>query len=122
MNDERPATKYLTREQILAIPLRHVTVDVPELGGEVSVWEMTGSDRDAFDRESYLLDKEGRRPSENWRARILVRSLRTPEGERLFGDDDAELLGAVSARALERLYLEVTRLSEVSARAADGQA
>ncbi|HHQ48922.1 MAG TPA: hypothetical protein ENK19_08590 [Acidobacteria bacterium] len=111
-------TKTLSRDEILAAgrKLKQEEVDVPELGGTVIVREMSGSERDSW--EASLLDTRGPDPVmnlANTRAKLLVRTIVDADGKRLFTDDEIDLVGALSASALDRLFAVAARLSRVSA-------
>jgi len=108
----------LTRDEILAAgrKLKQEAVEVPELGGTVIVREMTGAERDSW--EASVLDTSGPDPKpnlENTRAKLLVRTVVDEQGERLFTDDEIDLVGALSAGALDRLFAVAARLSRISA-------
>jgi len=105
----------LTRDEILAARalLRRETVDVPGLGGQVAVWELTARERDSFDHETREAAKRGEL-YDNFRARLLVRALRDSNGERLFADGDVELLGSIPSAPIVELYEVAARLSLVT--------
>lgn len=91
----------LTRDKILkADDLKKERVHVPAWNGDVFVRTMTGKERDAFEGE---VIREGRASTDNIRARLLVRVLVDEEGNRLFKDEEADLLGEKSTDALEEL-------------------
>jgi hypothetical protein len=104
-----------TREQILAVrdlPLREV--HVPAWDG-ATVWLRTIS---AAERDRYfLLSRKSPDASdvdpENFRARFLVFCLCDELGNRLFGDEEAELLGAKGSTAINFLFLEAQKLNQL---------
>lgn len=106
----------LTREQILkADDLPHEEVPVPEWGGSVLVWTLTGAERDAF--EEATLQKRGKRREadlSNIRARLAALAVRDADGKRLFGDSDVVALGRKSARALDRVFAVAQRLNGIT--------
>lgn len=107
----------LTKEQILtAGRARKVErVPVPELGGDVCVRGLTGTDRDAFEASLFNGEGEERKFSaENVRAKLLVRCIVDEEGKRLFGDDEHQVLGDCGADALDALYDVAQRLSGIA--------
>lgn len=73
-------------------------IDVPEWGGEVCIKTLTGTERDAFE------DGYAEQRMKNFRARFLALALCDENGERLFGDEGAELLGGKSSAVLNRLF------------------
>ena len=107
----------LTRDQILvasASRLRHETVDVPELGGEIMLWEMTGAERNAFDA---VVSHIGKDPAleATWRTQLLVRSIKDAEGVPLFAAADLDRLGAaLPGPVMVRLWDRAARLSAVT--------
>lgn len=104
----------LTRNQILAQvgqPLKTEKVQVPEWGGEVLIREWTGTERDAF--ENSLVTEDGKRDSdasENIRARMVALSVVDEAGQLQFTLSDVEVLGSLSARALNRVFGRVRDL------------
>jgi hypothetical protein len=110
MAENRP----LTREVILAKrSLKQETVDVPEWGGAVIVQELTGAERDAF--EASCVQKRGKRSYDtnfaNLRAKLVVQTVRSVDGSRLFADADTDAVGQLSAAALNRLFEVAQQLS-----------
>lgn len=107
---------YLTREQILqADDLLLEDVEVPEWDGTVRVRGLTGAERDAF--ESEIVQLKGKKASlntQNFRAKLVARSVVDEDGQRLFSDRDAQVLGQKSAAALQRVFEVAQRLSGLS--------
>lgn len=107
----------LTREQILsATDIKSEIVQVPEWGGELMVWGMTGKERDAFERTVLERREDGslKRNYENFRAKLAVFSIKDETGKRLFDESDIEALGKKSVAALERVINVAQRLSRIS--------
>jgi hypothetical protein len=101
----------LTREEILATQdLRRERVEVPEWGldaegkpAAVYVRTMTGTERDRY--QLSLQPREGNLDNlDNFRSRFLAFCICDETGRRLFADNDGELVGGKSARALDRLW------------------
>jgi hypothetical protein len=93
---------------------------VPEMGGEVIVRSLTGSERDKF--EASLMEQRGSRVTYkpvNVRASLAVRCLVDESGARMFTDDDAEALGELSAAVLGPIYDLAQRLSGMSRKDVD---
>lgn len=112
--------EFLTREQILdAQDLAQEAVPVPEWGGAVMVRGLTGTERDAFELTIVAMSQNGRRTNmnlANFRAKLVARCVVEPEsGARLFGDEEAALLGQKSAAALQRVFEVAQRLSGLTA-------
>lgn len=103
----------LTRDALLqacAQPLPSEAIDVPELGGRVTVRGMSGTERDVFEM-SLSADLRRHRTPANVRARLVVRCLVDDQGARLLTDVDAETLGTLRADVLDRLSTLAQRLS-----------
>lgn len=108
--------KYLTREQILgAQDIEKRAVKVPEWGGVVSVWGLSGRDREALEiLVSEANDKTGEKAVVNLRAHICSFAIRDEEGKRLFTPADVEALGEKSVIALIRVADVASRLSRIT--------
>jgi hypothetical protein len=107
----------LNRSQILeATDLGFEEMEVPEWGGSVRVRTMTGAERDAFESEIYEMKGESVKFNrENFRARLLVRTIADEKNDRLFSDADIAVLGKKSARVLDRLFAIAQKLNGISA-------
>jgi hypothetical protein len=104
----------LTKEQILqADDLKKESVKVKEWGGEVIVRTMTGIERDAYEKSLYdPMKPEGQQfNSVNLRARLVALTVIDENGNRLFTEEEALLVGKKSASALERVYRVALRLN-----------
>jgi len=103
----------LTRDQILkAQDLPTEDVPVPEWGGTVRVRALTGAERDAF--EQSIVEQRGRSTRmnlQNLRAKLVALTVVDEEGNRIFSDSDAKLLGKKSALALNRVFEVAQKLS-----------
>ena len=107
----------LNREQILDIQdLGFEEIEVTEWGGTVRIRTMTGSERDAFESEIYELKGDNVKFNrENFRARLLVRTIVDENNERLFTDADVIALGKKSAKVLDKLFAISQKLNGISA-------
>ena len=103
----------LTRDAILqAQDLPTEQVSVPEWGGEVLVRGLTGADRDDF--EQSIAEQKGKNVKmnlRNVRAKLVALTVVDEDGNRLFSDKDAEVLGRKSAVALNRVFEVAQKLS-----------
>lgn len=103
----------LGRDAILgATALPQETVPVPELGGDVLVRGMTGSERDVFEAGCF----EGKGKNRDFsmkdvRAKLVAFCCVDESGRRLFVDGDVEALGKVRADVVDRLFSVAQRLS-----------
>ena len=104
---------FLSRDEILqAQDLPTEDVPVPEWGGICRVRGLTGAERDAF--EQSIVEQRGkdtRMNLRNIRAKLVAMCVVDEEGNRVFRDEDAELLGKKSAAALNRVFEVAQRLS-----------
>ena len=103
----------LSRDQILqAQDLPTETVPVPEWGGEVIVRGLTAAERDQF--EQSIVETRGKNTKfnlRNIRAKLVVLCCVDEQGNRIFRDEDADILGRKSAVALNRVFEVAQRLS-----------
>ena len=99
----------LTKDIILkADDCKIESVDVPEWGGTLYLRVMKGTERDAFEAETY---KDGKTDLKNFRSKLLVKTICDEKGSRIFSDDDAVLLGEKSAAVLDKLFDRVMTLN-----------
>ncbi|MER3438631.1 MAG: hypothetical protein C4346_14165 [Chloroflexota bacterium] len=109
--------KRLSREEILAKDdLLSEDVWVPEWETYVRVRGLTGAERDAF--EQSIVETRGKNTKlnlRNARAKLVSLCCVDESGERLFRDEDVEVLGKKSAVALNRLFEVAQRLSGLRA-------
>ena len=106
----------LSKTAILAAQdLQTEDVEVPEWGGAVRVRSFTGRERDAF--EASMVRGEGRDRKvdlTNMRARLVGLTVIDETGQRLFTDDEVDLLGAKSGAALDRVFSVAQKLNGLS--------
>lgn len=104
------------KEDILSQEDRYFEeLPVPEWKTTLRVYEMSGTERDAF--EVLLYDVKGEKVEvkrDNARAKLLVFCLYDVEGNRLFSDADVGALGKKSARVLDRLYQVANRINALN--------
>lgn len=107
----------LNKQLILAaVDLKTEDISIPEWGGDVRVRTMTGFERDAFE-STLIKGSDGRRDLTNLRARLLAMTIVDENGDRVFAADDAALLGAKSASALDQLFEVAQRLNGMGSKA-----
>lgn len=106
----------LTKESILKVEdLKFEEVKVSEWGGTVRIRSMSGMERDSFEAEIYVTkgaDIELNR--ENFRAKLLVRTIVDENNVRLFTDKDAKELGQKSIIPLDRLFTVAQKLNALT--------
>ena len=106
----------LSKTAILAAQdLQTEDVEVPEWGGTVRVRSFTGRERDAF--EASMVRGEGRDRKvdlTNMRARLVGLTVIDETGQRLFTDEEVDLLGAKSGAALDRVFAIAQKLNGLS--------
>ena len=106
----------LTKAGILAAnDLKTEDVDIPEWGGAVRVRSFTGRERDAFEAAMVRGDgKERKVDLTNMRARLVGLTVIDEAGQRLFTDEEVDLLGAKSGAALDRVFAVAQKLNGLS--------
>jgi len=104
----------LDRKSILAADdVRKEKIAVPEWKGDVFLRVLTGTDRDRFE-ESYADQK-----MKAFRIRFLLLALCDEDGERLFSDDEADILGKKSSVVINRLFEAGWKLNAFTQEAVD---
>jgi hypothetical protein len=104
----------LDRKSILAADdVRKEKVAVPEWKGDVFLRVLTGTDRDRFE-ESYADQK-----MKAFRIRFLLLALCDEDGERLFNDDESDILGKKSSVVINRLFEAGWKLNAFTQEAVD---
>jgi hypothetical protein len=106
----------LSKTAILtANDLQTEDVEVPEWGGAVRVRSFTGRERDAFEASMVRGDGKDRRVDlTNMRARLVGLTVIDETGQRLFTDEEVDLLGAKSGAALDRVFAVAQKLNGLS--------
>ena len=106
----------LTKEDILkAEDLDFEEVEVKEWGGSVRVRCMTGNERDSFEASVYEI--KGNKANiirDNFRAKLIARTLVDENGERLFTDKEIELIGEKGSKPLDKVFKVAQRLNGLS--------
>jgi hypothetical protein len=104
----------LDRKSILAADdVRKEKVAVPEWKGDVFLRVLTGTDRDRFE-ESYADQK-----MKAFRISFLLLALCDEDGERLFSDDESDILGKKSSVVINRLFEAGWKLNAFTQEAVD---
>ncbi len=106
----------LSKTAILtANDLQTEDVEVPEWGGAVRVRSFTGRERDAFESSMVRGDGKDRKVDlTNMRARLVGLTVIDETGQRLFTDEEVDLLGAKSGAALDRVFAVAQKLNGLS--------
>jgi hypothetical protein len=115
----------LNREAILQLAQtgqdgRPEPVSTPEWGEgtHVLVRRLSAKDRDQWETGNYdLRGKESRVTMTNARARMAVLCVVDEQGNRVFRDEDAEVLGRLHSAPLDRIYEVCRRPSGMTAEA-----
>ena len=101
----------LSKDDILKCKvLEQEVVPVPEWGGEVTVREMTGAERDAWE---CAIHKDGVKNYDNIRARLSAMSIVDDDGNKVFTLANIKDLGELSGKALDRVFGVAKRLSGI---------
>ena len=102
----------LNKEQILSVDdLLRQEIEVPEWGGSVYVRVMSGSERDAF--EARFVGGANAAALADIRATLAALAVCDANGKRLFTDAEVKVLGAKSAKALDRIFEVACRLNGI---------
>lgn len=129
MTDIQPARSseatQKIREQILAQPdLTQVPVDVSEfwsgLDDQLYVRKMSAAERSSYELSMDFNDEGTPQDRLNIQTKLAVRALVDKDGDRIFGDDDLDLLAAKNSEALQMIFeaaAEVNGLTKDSIRA-----
>ena len=106
----------LSKTAILtANDLQTEDIEVPEWGGAVRVRSFTGRERDAFESSMVRGDGRDRKVDlTNMRARLVGLTVIDETGQRLFTDEEVDLLGAKSGAALDRVFAVAQKLNGLS--------
>lgn len=108
-------TRILTREDILARDdRRYEVVEVPEWGGSVRIRTLSARERDEF--EESILRRRGQAVEvvmRGMRVRLAALCMVDEQGNRLFSDDEVEVLADRSAAAIERVFEAAARLNRI---------
>lgn len=107
------------RDQIIQVQDRtYEVVHVPEWNMDIRIRSLTAKERDKFEADCINFRQEGRHSKTelrgNNRARLCVMCIVDDAGQRVFKDEDAEVLGAKSAKALDRIYAVAQSLGGIS--------
>ena len=103
----------MNRDEILECDDRPIeSVDVPEWGCSVKVRTMASAERDKYEQSVVDIDS-GKRNFRNLRAKLCVLTIVDDDGELIFGPNDAEKLGAKSAKAIDRIFEVAQRLNGI---------
>jgi len=116
---KKQESDFITKAELLAFDdAQEEVVEVPEWGGKkILVRGFTGASRDAYEQVMFQLKptKDGKfsveRKRENLRATLIAATVIDPgTDELMFTQDEVELLGKKSARALDRIFAAAQRV------------
>lgn len=109
---------YLTKDEILAADdLQYADVPVPEWGGTVRIRTLTGEERDNFEEKIIKRDGQGNRVGmdlNQFRAKLLVRTMVDEDGKRIFTEQDIHALGRKSSAAMDKVFVQVRELNRMT--------
>jgi hypothetical protein len=97
-------------------------VSVPEWGGDVHVRSLTGTERDRFDawaeeRKKRLGTPTERSSDQAVTGRLCTLAICDEQGVALFGEDDAEALGATDGAGLNRVVQKIQQMAGLGVQA-----
>lgn len=115
-------SKFLSRDDILSAVIKTTEVDVPEWDGKVKVRELTS--HEATELGFGMVSDEGkidRSQVPDMMAKAVALAAIDENGERLFSEDDVELLRQKSFGPIQRIANAVLNMSGMSkAKAKEG--
>lgn len=107
----------LSKDAILgAQDTEYEDIEVRQWGGTVRVTSLSGADRDAYESAMVAAtkgDTAGAARLQNFRAKLVAKSLVDEKGNRLFTDADAKALGEKNGKVMGELWDVVRRLSGI---------
>jgi hypothetical protein len=112
----------LNKQQILqANDLKRELVHVEEWGGDVYVRALTAGEKDRHEAE-WLGEQDIEKKARIYasRSRLLARTLVDESGNRLFTDNEMEILEAKASVPMQRLYEVAQRLNAFTEAAVEG--
>lgn len=114
--------KVGTRESLMAIPRKTVTVQFTEYDTEYRLREMSGTDRDKFEIAAFNGDGDGHRRVNtlHLRARMVALCLVDEQNVRLYADDEVHMLSdEIPASVIAELFVAAQKLNGMDAEAAE---
>lgn len=113
--------KFLSREDILSAAIKTVEVDVPEWGGKVKVRELSAHEVTTLGIGMVTEDgKVDRSQVPDMMTQAVVLGAIDEDGERLFTEQDVELLKGKSFDPIQRIARAVLDMSGMSKSKQDG--
>lgn len=97
--------------------LRVVDLFIPEMNETIHVSELSGAQRDAFEKTMISVSPDGTKTKltiDNVRARLIVMTVVNDEGKLLFAESDAERIGDLGASIVSEIYNVASGLSKIS--------
>lgn len=119
-NTEPPAgMTFATAADLLAVQPDYEDIHLPSIGKWVRVRGLSLGEKDAIEAESVTYDRKTGKVAEfdfltNLRSRYIVRSLVTPDGNRIFNDKQVQVVAKLPAADFEKIFAAIQRLSAVS--------
>jgi hypothetical protein len=113
-------TILLTRDQILAIPLRTKEIYIPEWNGSILIREMTA--REMMDAGLFVLKRNGETDytkAAQAPAYLFLKHVIDRNGNREFPDEDIEKVNNLHGAVVQRIAKEVQELSSGVSTSAD---
>jgi len=118
-------TKFLTRDEILALQDRKTAVvHVPEWDCDVRIMEMSAGDREAYERMVLRMNEQSNKVEpdiSNLRAKMVAISVVDEEGRRVFTNEDVEALSRKHHEAIRFLFNKAMSLNRIEEEAVEGE-
>lgn len=101
------------RQRARETKIRRAKIHVPDLGGDIYVRGMSGTERDRLEERFRV--RNGRRAGQvdlrNFRAMMTCRVVVDAHGNRLLNDGDADVIGNLPSGALDQIIAKCNELS-----------
>lgn len=103
------------RDQFVALKRKQTKAELPEINGEVYIREMSGDERDVYEAEQYKINGKSLEVNRKQaRARLITKCLVDVEGNRVFHDDEVDIVGSIPASTLDKLFSVAVKLNGFS--------
>lgn len=96
--------------------LRTVDLFIPEMNATIHVRELSGAQRDAFEKRQISLDGTNKVHInlDNLRAAIVVMTVVDDDGKLMFAPSDVDRIGELGSSIISRIYDVAASLSKIS--------
>lgn len=106
-----PLTRAKALEASKNLVLATESVEVPELGGSLTIRQFAAADTDFLERYQARESGKGRAGKNQMRAQIVIRACVLENGERLFSQEDADTISLWPIPVLNRVLAVLNDLN-----------